>query len=314
MSGWDASRVTDQTGKTMVITGANSGVGLEAARLLAARGADVVLACRDPERAEGARAELDREATGKVNTIALDLADLESVRRCAAELASAHTTIDTLINNAGVMGGARMSTAQGFERQMGTNHLGHFLLTARLWPLIAAAPAGRVVNVSSLASRGGKLDATMTRETLVDPRPYRETAVYNNTKQANLLFTAELQRRLEAAGLPVRTIAVHPGVSATKLFGRQVRENRFGFIRMLGPAADGFARIAFQSPEAGAMPTVRGAVDPDLPGGTLVGPKSLGGSRGKPEILDMFKPGTDEKAAQRLWELTEQIVEEPFPI
>ena len=296
MPGWDASRVEDQTG-TVVITGANSGVGLEAARLLSARGADVILGCRDPKRAESARTELSRQATGSVTTIALDLADLESVRRCAAELRDAHPVIDALVNNAGVMGGARMSTAQGVERQMGTNHLGHFVLTARLWPAITAAPAGRVVNVASLASRGGKLDSDMTEETLVDPHPYRETQVYNNTKQANLLFTAELQRRIDRAGVSVRAIAVHPGVSATKLFGRQVRENRFPFIRLLGPAADAFARVAFQSSAAGALPTVRGIVDPDLPGGSLVGPKFLGGSRGKPEILDMFKPGTDEKTA-----------------
>jgi NAD(P)-dependent dehydrogenase (short-subunit alcohol dehydrogenase family) len=314
MSGWDAAQVGDQSGKTFVVTGANSGVGLEAARLLAVRGGTVVLGCRDPQRAEGARAELDREASGRVSTIALDLADLESVRRSAAELRDKHGTIDALINNAGVMGGARMSTAQGFERQMGTNHLGHFLLTAQLWPSITAASAGRVVNVSSLASRGGKLDADMTEDTLVDPKPYRESAVYSNTKQANLLFTAELQRRIDAAGRPVRAVAVHPGVSATALFGRQVRENRFPFIRMLGPVADGFARVAFQSSAAGALPTVRGAVDADLPGGSLVGPKTLGGSRGKPEILDMFKPGTDEKTAQRLWELSEQILAEPFAV
>ena len=314
MPGWDAASVGDQSGKTVVITGANSGVGLEAARVLAARGATVVLACRDPQRAEGARAEISRQTPGTVTTIALDLADLDSVRRCAAELRDLHPAIDALVNNAGVMGGARRSTTQGFERQMGTNHLGHFVLTARLWPAITAAPAGRVVNVSSLASRSGKLDADMTEQTLVDPQPYRETAVYSNTKQANLLFTRELQRRVDAAGLPVRAIAVHPGVSATKLFGRQVRENRFPFIRILGPGADAFARIAFQSSAAGALPTVRGVVDPDLPGGSLVGPKFLGGSRGKPEILDMFTPGTDEKAAQRLWELSEQIVKEPFPL
>jgi NAD(P)-dependent dehydrogenase (short-subunit alcohol dehydrogenase family) len=314
VAGWDASLVPDQSGKTFVITGANSGVGLEAARVLAARGGTVVLGCRDPQRAESARADVAAGAEGDVSTIALDLADLYSVRRCAAELRERYPRIDGLINNAGVMGGARMSTAQGFERQMGTNHLGHFLLTAKLWSAITATSGGRVVNVASLASRGGKLDADMTRETLVDPKPYRETQVYNNTKQANLLFTAEMQRRVDAAGLDVRAIAVHPGVSATKLFGRQVRENKLPFIRMLGPAADVFASIAFQSSAAGALPTLRGAVDADLPGGALIGPKSLGGSRGKPEILDMFTPGTDEKTAQRLWELSEEILGETFAI
>src|SRR3954454_11163254 len=314
MPGWDQTHVTDQTGKTFVITGANSGVGLEAARVLAGRGGNVVLGCRDPQRAETARAELAAKATGEVTTIALDLADLDSVRRCAAELGELHPRVDALVNNAGVMGGARMSTAQGFERQMGTNHLGHFLLTMLLWPAVKAVGDGRVINVSSLASRGGKLDADMTRETLIDPKPYRETAVYNNTKQANLLFTAELQRRIDRSGLGIRAIAVHPGVSATKLFGRQVRENKLPFIRVLAPAADIFTRVAFQSGAAGALPTVRARADPEVKGGAFVGPKSLGGSRGKPEIIDMFVTGTDEKTAQRLWELTEEILGEPFPL
>jgi NAD(P)-dependent dehydrogenase (short-subunit alcohol dehydrogenase family) len=282
--------------------------------MLAGYGASVVLGCRDPGRAEQARADIERRSPGRVSTIALDLADLDSVRRCAAELRSNYPGIHVLVNNAGVMGGARMSTAQGHERQMGTNHLGHFLFTAQLWPALAATGAARVVNVASLASRGGKLDADMTRETLVDPSPYRETTVYNNTKQANLLFTLELQRRIEDAGLPVRAIAVHPGVSATELFGRQVRENRRAVIRALGPVANGFAHIAFQSAAAGALPTVRAAVDPDVPGGALVGPTGLGGSRGKPKVIDMFKTGTDPKAALRLWELSEEIVEEQFPL
>ena len=314
MAGWDASHVPDQSGKTFVITGANSGVGLEAARVLAERGGNVVLGCRDPGRAESARADVAARAKGDVSTIALDLADLDSVRRCTAELRDRYPQLDALINNAGVMGGARMSTEQGLERQMGTNHFGHFLLTAKLWPVIKAAPGGRVVNVASLASRGGKLDADMTRETLVDPTPYREMQVYNNTKQANLLFTAELHRRIDAAGIGVRAIAVHPGVSATNLLGRQIRENRFPFVRVVAPAAELFAKVAFQSGVAGALPTVRGAVDPEIKGGALVGPKFLGGSRGKPEVLDMFAPGTDEKTAQRLWELSEEIVGEPFPV
>ena len=314
MAGWDESRVTDQSGKTFVITGANSGVGLEAARVLASHGGNVVLGCRDPQRAEAARAELAAKATGDVTTIALDLADIDSVRRCADELRELHPQIDVLVNNAGVMGGARTSTAQGFERQMGTNHLGHFLLTELLWPAVTAAGDGRVVNVSSLASRGGKLDADMTRATLVDPDPYREMAVYNNTKQANLLFTAELQRRVDRSGLAVRAVAVHPGVSATKLLGRQVRENKLPFIRVLAPAADVFTRVAFQSGAAGALPTVRAAVDPEVKGGAFVGPTTLGGSRGKPEIIDMFATGTDEKTAVRLWELTEEILGEPFPV
>jgi NAD(P)-dependent dehydrogenase (short-subunit alcohol dehydrogenase family) len=312
MSGWDTSHIGDQTGKTVVITGGNSGVGLEAGRALAARGARVVLACRDPERAEAARAAISpARGGGVVSTLGLDLADLESVRTAAEKLATEHDSVDALVNNAGVMGGNHATTAQGFERQMGTNHLGHFVFSARLWPLLTAASAARIVTVASIASRGGKLDASMTRETLVDPKPYKPNKVYSNTKQANLLFTRELHRRLSEAGSPMRAIAVHPGVSATNLFGRQLREQGLGWF---APFAEHVIEpIGFQSAAMGALPTLRAVTD-DVPSGQFVGPTFMRGWRGKPGVFDVFAVGADPATARRLWDLTEEIVGERFPL
>jgi NAD(P)-dependent dehydrogenase (short-subunit alcohol dehydrogenase family) len=312
MSGWDASRVSDQSGKTVVITGGNSGVGLEAGRVLAARGATVVLACRDPQRAEQAREAISPDGAGQVATLALDLADLDSVRTAAEKLAAEHDSIDALVNNAGVMGGSHATTAQGYERQMGTNHIGHFLFTAKVWPLLTAGAAGRVVNVASIASRGGKLDVAMTRETLVDPKPYKPNAVYSNTKQANLLFTRELHRRLGAAGSAMRVVAVHPGVSATNLFSRQLRDQGMGFFV---PFAEHVIEpIGFQSAAMGALPTLRAVTDAEVASGQMVGPTFMRGWRGKPNVFDVFTVGADPATATRLWELTEEIVGEKFPV
>jgi NAD(P)-dependent dehydrogenase (short-subunit alcohol dehydrogenase family) len=303
--GWDAASVSDQTGRSYLITGANSGVGLGAALVLAERGARVVIGCRDPERAETARKEIAAAGTGGVEVAQLDLADLDSVASCVKSLSAEYGALDGVVCNAGIMGGSRSLSAQGFEKQMATNHLGHFALTAGLWPLVVAAPAGRVVVVSSLASRGGKLDATMTRETLVDPKPYRQSVVYSNTKQANLLFAQELHRRSTAAGTGVRVVACHPGVSATKLLGRQLRDMGLGVLS--GIADRVIMPILFQTNAAGALPTVRALCDPDVQGGAFVGPTFLGGSRGKPSVIDVFPAGTDRATAARLWELSEEI-------
>jgi NAD(P)-dependent dehydrogenase (short-subunit alcohol dehydrogenase family) len=316
VSGWSAEDAGDQQGKVVVLTGANSGVGLEAARVLAVHGARVVLACRDPHRAEAARADIERTigsdgTAGSVTTVILDLADLDSVARCAEALAAEHQRIDVLVNNAGVMGGLRGFTAQGFERQMGTNHLGHFALTARLWPLLAAPPAGRVVVLSSLAARTGRLKPSLTRDDLVAPRSYAPIQVYGNTKQANLLFAQELQRRLAAAGSPVRAIAVHPGVSSTNLFHRQLTDTGLGW---LAPVARSLTLMLLQAPSAGALPTLRAACDPDVPGGAFLGPRGLGQLRGRPELIDVYKSATNPVTASRLWELSEEIVELTFDV
>ena len=210
-----------------------------------------------------------RRRNREVELRTLDLADLDSVAEFAAGMNADSDSLDILVNNAGVMGGPRRSTAQGFEQQMGTNHLGHFALAAQLWPLLTAAAAPRVVSLSSLAARSGSLGADMTRDDLVDPQPYRPFPVYQNTKQATLLFSQELARRATAAKLPLVSVAAHPGVSSTNLFNRQLRERNLGFAV---PVVDGFGKVVFQSPKAAANPSIRAATDIEVRTGGFVGP------------------------------------------
>jgi NAD(P)-dependent dehydrogenase (short-subunit alcohol dehydrogenase family) len=304
---WHPRQLAQQTGRTFVITGANSGIGREAARDLVSRGAHVVLAVRDVARGEQARADFTGPGTSSV--LELDLADLDSVDAFAKRVADAHEGVHALVCNAGVMGGPLGLTAQGFERQMGTNHLGHAALVAGLWPQLHSA-GGRVVLVSSIRARTGRLSATTTRDQLVAPSPYIGQVVYANTKQANLLFAQELHRRAGKAGSPVSAVACHPGVSDTELFLRQLRENRLG---LLAPVAKQVMRVTLQSAEAGAWPTLR-ALDHSTPSGAFVGPASLGQVRGRPELLEVYSSGRDPQVAARLWALTEEVLDRPLPV
>ena len=314
MTAWTARSLAEQTGRTFVITGSNSGVGLEAARDLAVRGGHVVLAVRDLEAGERARAAITTTgAKGSAEVRHLDLADLDSVAAFAKglteKLDADGRLLNALVCNAGVMGGPLLYTTQGFERQIGTNHLGHVALVSALWPALHSA-AGRVVMVSSIASRGGRLSTSTTREDLVAPSPYASTKVYANSKQANLLFAQELHRRVVAAGSPVSAVACHPGVSWTNLFARQMRDEGKAwvvpFLTLVRP-------VVFQSAAAGALPTLR-ALDPSTPSGAFVGPKFLNGARGKPELLDVFSTGADPDVAKRLWDLTDEILGTPIPV
>lgn len=306
---WDLRQLGSQTGRTFVVTGANSGVGLETARALAQRGAHVVLAVRDTVRGEQARSEvLSTAGQGRASVVRLDLADLDSVAEGAARIADLGPDLHGLVCNAGVMGGRAAVTAQGYERQMGTNHLGHAALVQRLWPQLCSA-AGRVVMITSVAARGGRLNAGTTLEQLTAPSPYLQNVVYSNTKQANLLFAQELHRRAVAAGAPVSAVAAHPGVSASNLFARQLRERGLG---LLAPAANVALRLALQSAAAGALPTLR-ALDHSTPSGAFVGPAHLGQTRGRPELLEVYSTGRDEATARRLWELTEELLGAPLP-
>jgi NAD(P)-dependent dehydrogenase (short-subunit alcohol dehydrogenase family) len=278
-------------GRTVIITGGNSGIGLEAARALQQAGADVVLACRDVRRASA--------VAGGMAVRELDLADLDSV----AAFAAATPRVDALVCNAGVMGGPLLGTVQGHERQMGTNHLGHAALVAGLYPLLVAAH-GRVVVISSIAARGGTLGPDLTVEDLISPPGYLSQAVYSNSKQANLLFAQELHRRV---GDRVATVAAHPGVSWTNLFPRQMKDDGRGwmvpFVRAVSP-------IVFQSAAAGAQPTLRALGEPS---GSFVGPKRFNQFRGPAELLEVYSTGSDPATAARLWEVTEQVLGLPLP-
>ena len=304
---WHPRQLAQQTGRTFVITGANSGIGREAARDLVSRGAHVLMGVRDV--AKGEQAKSDFTGPGTATVYELDLADLDSVATFAKGVAAEHEGLSALVCNAGVMGGPLRFTAQGHELQMGTNHLGHAALVSALWPLLHSA-GGRVVLVSSIAARAGRLSADSTREQVVAPSPYVGQAVYSNTKQANLLFAQELHRRAIAAGSPVSAVACHPGVSDTELFSRQLRERRLGF---LNPVAKLVMKVTLQSAAAGALPTLR-ALDHSTPSGAFVGPAALGQVRGRPELLDVYSTGSDPAAAARLWQLTEEILGEPLPV
>ncbi len=304
---WHPRQLAQQTGRTFVVTGANSGIGLEAARDLVGRGGHVVLAVRDTAKGEKAAASL--AGPGSTSVVQLDLADLDKVTGCATTLLDRHDNFAALVCNAGVMGGPLLLTPQGFERQMATNHLGHAALVAALWPLLHAS-ASRVILVSSGEARDGQLSPQTTREQLLNPTPYDGQQVYRNTKQANLLFAQELHRRCGKAGSPVSAVAVHPGAAATNLFARQLE--RAGRDR-LAAVSKVVTRVLLASAAAGALPTLR-ALDHSTPSGAFVAPSGFAHLRGRPELLDVYASAKDPATAARLWELTEQVLGRPLPV
>jgi NAD(P)-dependent dehydrogenase (short-subunit alcohol dehydrogenase family) len=295
--GWDAGRIPDQTGRVAVVTGANSGLGLVTARELARKGALVVLACRDMDKGRSALADVERVASGPPPELEeLDLASLDSVRAFAERFAASHDGLDLLINNAGVMAPPRRRTADGFELQFGTNHLGHFALTGLLLPLMERREDARVVTLSSPVHRMGRISF----DNLNGDRRYFRWNAYGQSKLANLLFALELDRRLRASGSTVKSLAAHPGYAATNLQSAAA------------PLVDrlvmkvGNAVIA-QSAEMGALPTLYAATEPGLEGGTYVGPDGLGEQRGHPTIVKPSRAARDEQTARRLWDVSADL-------
>lgn len=281
---WTTADIPDQTGRRFVVTGANSGLGAVTAEALAAAGAHVVLACRTTSKAEpvaeriGARAEIRR----------LDLADLTSVRAFAAEA----EPFDVLINNAGVMAVPLSRTAEGFEMQIGTNHLGHFALTGLLLDKIS----DRVVTLASEAHNWGSIDL---EDLNWNRRRYKRWGAYGQSKVANLLFTYELQRRLSASGSSVRAVAAHPGYSATELQSKT--ESLMDKVMAIGNA------IAAQSAQMGSLPTLYAATSPDAEPGGYYGPDGFREMRGYPKRVGSNKESRDEVLAGRLWELSADL-------
>ncbi|MEU8931230.1 oxidoreductase [Streptomyces sp. NPDC048409] len=290
---WNASDLPDLTGRTAVVTGANSGIGRTAADALARAGAHVVLAVRDPERGRAAAAGL----TGSTEVRRLDLADLASVREFAAGW---DRPLDLLINNAGVMMLPEQSTADGFEMQFGTNHLGHFALTNLLLPYLT----DRVVTLSSGLHRGG--DGVIHFADVNLRGRYSPNRAYAQSKLANLLFTLELQRRLTEAGSPVRALAAHPGYAATNLQSRTANP-----LARLGMRLGNL--VVAQDDRAGALPTLYAATQ-DLPGASYVGPDGMGGMRGAPALAGRSPAASDPVAARRLWTLSEEMTGVAWPL
>jgi NAD(P)-dependent dehydrogenase (short-subunit alcohol dehydrogenase family) len=296
-----------QTGRTVVVTGANSGIGLETARGLVKCGTHVVLAVRDLAKGEQAAAGLT--GPGSTTIVELDLSDLDQVAGCVTAILDRHASVAALVCNAGVMGGPLGLSAQGFERQMATNHLGHVALIAGLWPRLRAG-ASRVVLVSSTEARNGQLSQQTTREQLLHPAPYDGRQVYRNTKQANLLFALELHRRCAATGAPVTAVAAHPGASATNLLARQLERGGRDRLARISKVA---STALLQSAAAGARSVLR-ALDHSTPSGAFVGPARFGQLRGPPELLEIYDSAKDPGTAARLWELTQQALSDPLPV
>ena len=291
MSAWTADDVPDQTGRSVVVTGANSGIGFHAARVLAERGAEVVLAVRDITRGEAAAGRM----RGAVQVRRLDLADLASVREFAA---GAPERIDLLVNNAGVMALPERRTVDGFEMQLGTNHLGHFALTGLVLERLLRGRDPRVVTVSSGLHKRGRIDF----DDLQGERSYDKWAAYNQSKLANLLFAYELQRRASAAGLPLRSLAAHPGFAATNLWsgGRSSSSLSERFAARSG-------KLIAQSDKMGAEPTLYAATAPGIRGGAYAGPGGFHEMRGHPKLVDSSPASKDEATARRLWEASEDL-------
>lgn len=301
VSGWTAADIPDQSGRTVLVTGASSGLGLRSAEALARAGARVLLGCRDQQRGETARARVREVATGaEPVVVAIDLADLDSVRSCAQRVASAVDRLDVLMNNAGVMAIPRTPSAQGFETQFATNHLGHFALTALVAPVLLGADAPRVVTTSSHAHRIGRI----RWDDVDSERRYSKWRAYGQSKLANLLFAFELDRRARAAGLGLVSVAAHPGYAATHLqaVGPEQSGNRF---MLHGTAVAN--RIAAQSDEMGALPQLYAATMPDVSGGEYFGPDRLFEQRGHPKRVRASRAANDPADARRLWELSERL-------
>lgn len=293
--------IPDQSGRTAIVTGANSGIGLEAARLLAEKGADVVLACRNVSKAESAVAAIRESApAARVRVSPLDLASLASVHEFAARMRSELSRVDLLINNAGVMAIPRMTTSDGFEMQLGTNYLGHFALTGLLLEWVEKSSAGRVVTVSSGVHHYGRIDF----DDLMGERRYDKWRAYCQSKLANLLFMYELDRRLRRASSKVMSVGAHPGYAATNLqyVGPNLTKSSFGRVMMqVGNA------VFAQSAAMGALPTVRAATDPAAQGGNYFGPSGLRELRGDPVLVRSSRRAQDEASASRLWSISEQL-------
>jgi protochlorophyllide reductase len=305
---WSSADIGDQTGRIALVTGANSGIGYETARALAEHGAHVILACRDDEKARRARDKLESQlARSSLEVLHLDLADLVSVRMAAEEVLSGHARLDMLVNNAGVMGTPYRQTADGFELQMATNHLGHFALTGLLLDRIVTTERSRIVTVSSHMHRIGRM-----RPDDVAGETFRSTWVsYGASKLANLLFTAELSRRLQAAGLPTLALAAHPGWTRSNLAGSGAALGNSRLRRKLGRMA---GSALGQSAAGGALPVLCAATSSSVRSGQYIGPSRLGGLYGPPRVARPTRRARNLADAALLWEASEELTGVRFSV
>jgi NAD(P)-dependent dehydrogenase (short-subunit alcohol dehydrogenase family) len=297
MERWTTAQINSQSGRSFVVTGANSGLGFETARQLAVHGARVTLTCRSDAKGRAAVDRIRAESPGAlVEFRVLDLADLDSVRAFAAAVTSDPITVDVLVNNAGVMFPPRALTRQGFESQFATNHLGHFALTALLFDTICRGGDARVVTVSSLEHKRGSIHF----DDLTGERSYSPRGFYQQSKFANVLFGLELDRRVREAGIPVRSLLVHPGWASTNL----QTSAPTGAMKQLMKVGN---RLLAQSAEIGALSQLYAAVDPAAESGCFYGPDGLGELRGYPTVVQPAESARNKETARRLWEVSEEL-------
>jgi NAD(P)-dependent dehydrogenase (short-subunit alcohol dehydrogenase family) len=303
MSKWTPQQIPPQQGRLAIVTGANSGIGYQTARYLSRAGATVILACRNREKGEGARAKIVAgnatagNATAKVEVRALDVADLDSVRRFASEFLNENKLLDLLINNAGVMSiPERRATPQGFETQFGTNHLGHFALTGLLLPALLRRPNSRVVTVASLAHQRGKLNF----DDLNAERGYDPRGAYQQSKLANLVFGLEFDRRLRARSAETASMIAHPGVALTNIVSGMGSGLKARILNALLP-------LVAQSDDRGSWPLLYAATSPEAHGGGYYGPDGIAEVKGTPVEVKPKPHALDTAAGKRLWDISETL-------
>ena len=296
---WTTDNVPDLKGKVIIVTGANGGLGFEAAKEFSRKGAQTILACRSVDKGEVALARIQSEIPGaQAEIIKLDLISQTSIHKFANEIKAKYDHLDVLVNNAGISFVPYSKTEDGFESQLAINHLGHFALTGLLLGVILKTPGSRVVNISSVAHRFGSMD--LDNLMFENGKDYSPARAYGRSKLANLLFTYELQRRFELSGSDAIAVAAHPGYSDTNLF-RSI-ENKW-FIKLLAP----LTKRMTQSAAMGALPSIRAAVDPGVTGGQYYGPNGFMEQKGPPIVVDSTSASHNEVVARRLWEASEKL-------
>lgn len=304
---WTEADIPDQTGRTAFVTGANSGLGLRTAEVLASKGARVLLGCRSPERGAKALDQVRAAATGEApELVRLDLADLDSVREAAKKVEElSETKLDLLVNNAGVMATPRGHTKDGFETQFGTNHLGHAVLTWLLVPSLRNGSGARVVTLSSVAATGARIDVA---DPNFERRAYNPAAAYGQSKLANQVFALELDRRLRAAGEDIVSVAAHPGYTWTGLGSGMARSYRNPVVRALVGAGNRIGEVVIaQNARQGTLPQLFAATSADVEGGDYIGPHGLGGLRGYPVKVQALGAARSESLGTALWDVTTKL-------
>ncbi len=296
---WTKANIPDLTGKVFIVTGGNSGLGYESVKAFAEKGAEVILASRSVKKGESAKSDILKGAPGgKIEVIPLDLMDFASIKTFAETFKKKYNRLDVLLNNAGIMTTPYFLTKDGLEAQNGTNHFGHFALTGLLLEVLKNTPESRVVNVSSMAHKQGKMD--FENFLFVGSKGYSPIKSYGRSKLSNLLFTYELQRKFEQHNISAIAVAAHPGVSHTNL-GRYI-ENKI-YYKLLFPLMKSF----IQNQEMGALPQIRASVDPKVKGAEYYGPDGFREMKGYPVLVQSSKASHNEDDAKKLWELSEKL-------